>query len=466
VSVASSVVPAEPRISRTAADAYLWGLSAVWIPFLAWQVAIHRGSLFRDVPELIVWTTVLALLNLFPVPSGRATTMAPDLPVAAAGALILHPAAMGLVAFFGALNPRDFQGQMPFRKALFNRSQVSLTDFAASLIGHALIGEQLASPVVFPFAYLILAIIMTTNVVIIVPAISLDRHLSLSKALELHPGTPVDEVLTFFAWGGLAAMLVALYDDVGTWALLVSFGPTLLGRQMLARSRTFIEAARAYRSAEQALLEMSNRIREERHDERRLIAADLHDEVLPPLFKVSLMAEVLKGDLATGRLLEADEDLPELLSASEVASRTLRELIGELRRSSLGTGGLRPALAKLLSSVRNQSAASLHEHVDPVEVNGAEELVLYQVAKEAFANAITHAHARNIWVTLSQDRNGVRLSIRDDGDGFDPSSAREGHYGIYIMRERAASIGAQFFLDSSPGRGCHLSLHLGISGRV
>src|SRR5207249_772069 len=226
------------------------------------------------------------------------------------------------------------------------------------------------------------------------------------------------EVLTFFAWGGLAAMLVAFYDGVGMWALLVSFDPTLLGRQMLARSRTFIEAARAYRSAEQALLEMSNRIREERHDERRLIAADLHDEVLPPLFKVSLMAEVLKGDLATGRLLEADEDLPELLSASEVASRTLRELIGELRLSSLGTGGLGPALAKLLSSVRNQSAASLHADVNPVGVNGAEELVLYQIAKEAFANAITHSRARNIWVTLRQDQNGVRLSIRDDGDGF------------------------------------------------
>ena len=466
MSVASSVAPAEPRISRTAADAYLWGLSAVWIPFLAWQVAIHRGSLFRDIPELIVWTTVLALLNLFPVASGHATSMAPDLPVATAGALVLHPAAMGLVAFFGALNPRDFQGQMPIRKALFNRSQVSLTDFASSLIGHALIGTQIASPVVFPLAYLILAIIMTTNVMIIVPAISLDRHVSLGKALELHPGTPVDEVLTFLAWGGLAAMLVALYDDVGMWALLVSLGPTLLGRQMLARSRTFIEAARAYRSAEQALLEMSNRIREERYDERRLIAADLHDEVLPPLFKVSLMAEVLKGDLATGRLLEADEDLPELLSAAEVASRTLRELIGELRRSSLGKGGLGPALAKLFSSVRSQSAASLHAHVHPVGVTGVEELALYQIAKEALANAITHSRARNVWVTLDQDPNGVRLSIRDDGVGFDPSSAREGHYGIYIMRERAASIGAQFFLDSSPGQGCHLSLHLVISSGV
>src|SRR5205807_10329913 len=124
-------------------------------------------------------------------------------------------------------------------------------------------------------------------------------------------------------------------------------------------SQMVVDLHSAYRSREGALVDVSKRIFEERSDERRIIAADLHDEVLQPLFKVTLMAQVLKADLASGRLLEMDSDLPELMRAAELASTTLRELIGDLRRSPIGRGGLGQALRALAKGIADRASMPL-----------------------------------------------------------------------------------------------------------
>src|SRR5262249_49983114 len=157
--------------------------------------------------------------------------------------------------------------------------------------------------------------------------------------------------LSFGVWGVLGAMLVTMYLEIGPWSLTAFLAPVLLGRQMLVRSQMLVDTTAAYRSRERAISEISKRIRDERRDERRLIAADLHDEVLQPLFKVSLMAQVLKEDLSRGKLLELDQDLPELLTAADLASGSLRDLIRDIRQSSLGRGGLAPALSRLVDTL-------------------------------------------------------------------------------------------------------------------
>src|SRR5207247_8086274 len=128
----------------------------------------------------------------------------------------------------------------------------------------------------------------------------------------------------------------------------------------------FIDTRRAYRSREAALAELSKRMHEERSDERRLIAADLHDEVLQPLFKVTLMAQVLKGDLGCGHLLEMDQDLPALLTAADLASSTLREPIGDLRRSTLGRGGWGLAVESLARRVTDRVGVRIDRGAPPV----------------------------------------------------------------------------------------------------
>ena len=172
------------------------------------------------------------------------------------------------------------------------------------------------------------------------------------------------------------------------------------------------------------------------------------------------MAHVLKADLAKGQLLEMDDDLPELLSAAETAAGSLRELIGDLRRSNIGRGGLQLALDRLVKSMGAHTTAKLHIRSEAVHLPASGELVMYQIGKEALANAIAHSEATNIWLALFEDLGDVHLSIRDDGIGFDPALGKESHYGIHIMHERAASIGGQLFVDSAPGRGTTVALHM------
>jgi signal transduction histidine kinase len=263
----------------------------------------------------------------------------------------------------------------------------------------------------------------------------------------------------FVTWAVLGAMLTALYGRVHPWALVAFLGPTVLTRQMLLRSQALVDTSRAYRSREAAVREISRRIRDERSDERKLIAADLHDQVLQPLFKVSLVAQVLKADLAGGKLLELDQDLPELLTASDLASVTLRELIGDLRRSALGRGGLGPALTRFVDSLRGNTPR-ITSRISDVRATADQELALYQIAREALWNSIKHARATAIHVELHDSEDHIVLAVDDNGIGFDPLEESPGHFGIHILRERAQGVGAHLMLDTSPGMGCRISVHV------
>jgi len=331
---------------------------------------------------------------------------------------------------------------------------------AGSVIVHS-VSQMPANSLLIVFLALLTALVMTTlNYLFVGTAILLEHGNTLSGAIRrMRIGTVEDFALSFLAWAVVGAMLAVLYSRIEFWALVAFLGPAVWSRQSLLRSQMFVDTTRAYRSRERALAEISARVFDERSDERRLIAADLHDEVLQPLFKVTLMAHVLKADIASGRLLELDQDLPELLTAAEVASSSFRDLIADLRKSSLGRGGLAPALRRLLKSHEERSPIQLRAQIEHVQLDSVRELALYQIAKEALSNAMTHSKATHVTVELGQPEAGVtKLDIRDDGDGFDPTTEREGHFGIQIMRERALSVGATFYLDASPGEGCHIVL--------
>jgi signal transduction histidine kinase len=358
-------------------------------------------------------------------------------------------------AFVASIDPRELTKQVRFGKALFNRSQIALISFVGAAAIHRISTAPSGSFQVLPLAFFYLAVTVLLNYTLIGVVMSREQGVPLSEALHrIRPGMPNDFALTFVTWGALGAMIAVLFRHIGWPGLLAVVGPTLLGRQILTRSQMVVDTARAHASKDKAIARLESRIYEERSDERRLIAADLHDEVLQPLFKVTLMAHVLKADLASGRLLEIDADLPELLSAAEAASSTLRELIGDLRRSTLGIGGLPPALHRLIDSSRQRSSLDVVGEIQDVEPDPVVQLVLYQVAKEALGNVINHAQATMVLIRLTEDSDHWVIEVSDDGIGFDPLAEAPGHYGITIMRERTTALGGHFFLDSTPGQGC------------
>jgi signal transduction histidine kinase len=439
--------------------AFLWAISVGWLVVFAWGIAGQANDIGSRALALIPWVVLIAVTNMLPVPGWKSAHLTVDLPIEVAAALVLTPMETGIVGFFGAFDIREFQGRISFTKAAFNRSQAALTYLGGSIAAHAISASPSRSSFILPLAFLVLTCIFVFNYVLVGFAISLEHGYPIRRVItRLRLGTLEDFGLTFLAWGVLGAMLAALYDQIHPWALVAFLGPTLLSRQVLMRSESFLDAVQAYRSREAILTEISTQIYEERSDERKLIAADLHDEVLQPLYKVTLMAHVLKADLASGHLLDIDDDLPQLLTAAEAASSSIRELIGDLRRSTLGRGGLARAISNLIRGLRTQVSVNIESRVSEVSAGAPKQLALYQVAKEALANALTHSQATNIRIELSEDLGEIHLHIRDDGIGFDPLTDREGHYGIRIMGERAQAIGGQLFVDSSPAHGCSVTL--------
>jgi signal transduction histidine kinase len=99
-------------------------------------------------------------------------------------------------------------------------------------------------------------------------------------------------------------------------------------------------------------------------------------------------------------------------------------------------------------------ATQIHSEVVEVSLPPPIQLLIYQIAREAAYNALKHAEAENIWITLRELEDGVELKIRDDGKGFDTSAPPpEGHFGSVMMRERAQVAGGKLSVESEMGHG-------------
>lgn len=445
----------KPRARALGISIVYWGIPLIWAGVLVTSLFRNHETVLSKPLELVPWAILIGIMNVLPLYAWQSSNLAIDLPIGVAASLILSPAETAIVAFLGSIDPKEWKGRISFRKALFNRCQASLAYMTASLVISMIWPEPLRSPLLVLAAICALAIVAVVNYALVGVALSIEHKCKLTQVIaRLRLGSPTDFAISFLAWGVLGAMVALLYAHIHSWMLLAVLAPTLLGRQALLKSQMAMDAKQAYKSREEAMRRISNEIAKERLEERKLIAADLHDEVLQPLFKVTLMAHVLRADIATGRLLALDEDVPELVTAAELASDALRQLIGDLRRPQVGLRGLSDALCTLARNECRHTAISVHCLTEPVPLDHETELIVYQIAKEAITNAVKHSNARNLFVSLELQGGLVMLSVRDDGRGFDPLETREGHYGLRIMRERAISIGGEIFIDSCPGEGC------------
>jgi PAS domain S-box-containing protein len=191
--------------------------------------------------------------------------------------------------------------------------------------------------------------------------------------------------------------------------------------------------------------------------ERTRLARDLHDAVTQTLFSASLIAEVLP-DLWEMKPEEGRKRLEELRQLTRGALAEMRTLLVELRPNALVDVPLPVLLKQLCDSFIGRARLPVQLNVDGQRTLSPEvQLAFYRITQEALNNIVKHAKATQVIVTLRLDDH-VRLSIVDNGVGFDPAGVPADHLGTKIMRERAEAIGAKFSLYSEPGEGTQISV--------
>lgn len=203
--------------------------------------------------------------------------------------------------------------------------------------------------------------------------------------------------------------------------------------------------------------------RRELRAERGVLARELHDSVAQQLGYLQIRSCRLQTVLDDPQQREAAgvmlDDLRETL---QVLHRQVRELISSARLTMDGRT-LRQALEASVEEFSRRSGCvfDLDNRLPASSLPPEGELQVLQIVREALANVVRHSHARQVWIRLHARGGGVEVEVRDDGVGLPEQLAESGHFGLHIMRERAAAIGAELCIGAADGGGTRVRLRWG-----
>ena len=193
-------------------------------------------------------------------------------------------------------------------------------------------------------------------------------------------------------------------------------------------------------------------------EERSRLARDLHDAVTQTIYSATLIAEVLPK-VWERNPAEGQRNLIKLRQLVRGALGEMRTLLFELQPASLEAADLSILLHHLGDALTGRTRIPVtYQLAGDKSPPTATKIALYRIAQEALNNIAKHSEATQVLVDLESDSNQVKLSIRDNGHGFDQNKVAEDKLGIHIMTERADAINARLDLTSSPGKGTQVSI--------
>jgi signal transduction histidine kinase len=224
------------------------------------------------------------------------------------------------------------------------------------------------------------------------------------------------------------------------------------------RIQRYFTRSVSHESCREALLRQ-----EERCCERARIARELHDTLLQGLLSASMQLQVAEG------WVPPDSPARPLLSRVRNLMRKGidegRAALEGLRSADLPATSLEQALADFHEELPPPDRARLRilKMGNPKPIDPAVLDQIYLITREALLNALRHSQATRIEVEIAYSPRKLRVTVRDNGTGIEPQllhSGRKAHWGLTVMRERAASIGAHLRIRSRPKAGTELLLSL------
>ena len=207
--------------------------------------------------------------------------------------------------------------------------------------------------------------------------------------------------------------------------------------------------------------------------ERRQLAGDLHDGVIQLISAVTLRTATLsrglrrEGGQTPERITAAVESLDRITVDLQAVTADLRGLMGALAGDEIESGGLTGALSKLLVPLA-ESGVQVDISVGELGCDARVRSLIHRVVQELVRNVAKHAAARRVELTITQDRDEVRLALTDDGQGFDPAALgerqRRGHMGLLLVEQRVQDAGGTLQVTSTVGRGTKVVMRLPLAG--
>lgn len=189
--------------------------------------------------------------------------------------------------------------------------------------------------------------------------------------------------------------------------------------------------------------------------ERNRMARDLHDTLAHSLAALTTQLQALRSAQQHDDLQVANRLTDEALETARSGLRESRQAIQALRTDPLTMLGL---VGTIRGELRNLEAragihAELYVSGENIDLSAVEERTIWRVCQEALRNVERHSNASHVVVRLAYGPDEFMLTIEDDGPGFDPSSAGEGHYGLAGMREHAELVSGRLAIRSGGMQG-------------
>lgn len=203
---------------------------------------------------------------------------------------------------------------------------------------------------------------------------------------------------------------------------------------------------------------MAGRLFSLQEDERRSISRDLHDDIGQAITAMKLAACAARDEDNKPR---RQDDIDQIIELADSTVIKLRNLSMLLRPPQLDALGLEAALRWQAGLLFRSTDVELLLDVAalPRRPSNEVEQACFRIAQESLTNALRHASASQVSLSLRNSNNGdLHLQVVDDGEGFDLAGPRG--LGMIVMRERAQSAGGSLHIETAPGAGTRIDLRL------
>ena len=242
------------------------------------------------------------------------------------------------------------------------------------------------------------------------------------------------------------------------WLSIYAYSPQQGEFTSIFTDITERKRAEAEQQEQSIQIEVQRRLLDQREKDRIAVARDLHDGPIQTLSSTMFHLHLVK-DLFPDPVLQTELD--QLGSDIRNTIAELRSVMNDLRPPALITFGFSKVLQNYIDDLRARypdRAFALDAAEDDTMLSDQTHLTLFRIFQAGINNILRHSDASQVGIVYTIDSDCFRLELNDNGRGFEMRNdfsrlAREGHFGLVGMRERAEAIGAEFFVTTEPGQG-------------